>query len=137
MPLTDVQMKQLELRKDRYALSDGRGLALEVMPTGAKSWRFRCQFKGKTEKITLGQYPLLDLKEARTKRDECAMAVFRGESPARQKQLEKVALASASSVKDFCERYFTEVIKKDRKDAAQLRRYLEKEIYLAFGLSFT
>lgn len=133
MPLTDVQIKRLELRTSRYAKSDGRGLALEVMPTGAKSWRFRYQFKGKTEKITLGQYPLLSLKEARTKRDECAMAVFRGESPSRQKQLEKVALASASSVKDFCERYFTEVIEKDRKDAAQLRRYLEKEIYPAFG----
>ena len=133
MPLTDVQIKRLELRTSRYAKSDGRGLALEVMPTGAKSWRFRYQFKGKTEKITLGQYPLLSLKEARTKRDECAMAVFRGESPARQKQLEKVALASASSVRDFCERYFTEVIQKDRKDAAQLRRYLEKEIYPAFG----
>lgn len=133
MPLTDVQIKRLGLREDRYTLSDGRGLALEVMPTGAKSWRFRYQFKGKTEKITLGQYPLLSLKEARTKRDECAMAVFRGESPARQKQLEKVALASASSVKDFCERYFTEVIEKDRKDAVQLRRYLEKEIYPAFG----
>ncbi len=36
-------------------------------------------------------------------------------------------------MKDFCERYFTEVIEKDRKDAAQLRRYLEKEIYLASG----
>lgn len=133
MSLTDVQIKRLELRKDRYAVSGGRGLALEVMPTGAKSWRFRYQFKGKTEKISLGQYPLLSLKEARTKRDECAMAVFRGESPARQKQLEKVALASASSVKDFSERYFTEVIEKDRKDAAQIRRYLEKEIYPAFG----
>lgn len=61
------------------------------------------------------------------------MAVFRGESPARQKQLEKVALASASMVRDFCERYFIEVIQKDRKDATQLRRYLEKEIYPAFG----
>ncbi len=106
MPLTDMQIKRLELRKDRYAVSDGRDLALEVMPTGAKSWLFRYQLKGKTEKISLGQYPLLSLKEARTKRDECAMAVFRGESLPKQKQLEKVALASASSVKDFCERLF-------------------------------
>ncbi len=44
-----------------------------------------------------------------------------------------MAVAKASSVKDFCERYFTEVIQKDRKDATQLRRYLEKEIYPAFG----
>ena len=76
---------------------------------------------------------MLSLKEARTKRDEMATLVFRGESPARQKQLEKVALANASTVRDFCERYFAEVIQKDRKDATQLRRYLEKEIYPAFG----
>ncbi len=103
------------------------------MPTGVASWRYRYQFKGKTEKVSLGQYPMLSLKEARTKRDEMATLVFRGEPPARQKQLEKVALANASTVRDFCERYFAEVIQKDRKDATQLRRYLEKEIYPAFG----
>ncbi len=103
------------------------------MPTGIASWRYRYRYKGKTEKLSLGQYPFLDLKEARLRRDEAAMTAFRGESPARQKRLEKVALANASSVKDFCERYFTEVIQKDRKDAAQLRRYLDKEIYPAFG----
>lgn len=133
MPLTEAQIRHLKPRDGRYAVSDGRGLALEVMPSGVASWRYRYQFKGKTEKVSLGQYPLLSLKDARSKRDEFAMAVFKGESPARQKQLEKVALANATSVKDFCERYFQEVILKDRKDAVQLRRYLEKEIYPAFG----
>ncbi len=133
VPLTDLQIKRLKPRADRYAVSDGRGLALEVMPSGAASWRYRYQFKGKTEKVSLGQYPMLSLKEARTKRDEMATLVFRGESPARQKQLEKVALANASTVREFCERYFAEVIQKGRKDATQLRRYLEKEIYPAFG----
>ncbi len=76
---------------------------------------------------------MLSLKEARTKRDELATLAFRGKSPARQKQLQKVALANASTVRDFCERYFAEVIQKDRKDATQLRRYLEKEFYSAFG----
>ena len=133
MPLTEVRIRHLKSRDGRYAVSDGRGLALEVMPTGVASWRYRYQFKGMTEKVSLGQYPLLSLKDARSTRDEFAMAVFKRESPARQKQLEKVALANATSVKDFCERYFQEVILKDRKDAVQLRRYLEKEIYPAFG----
>ena len=102
------------------------------MPTGMASWRYWYQFKGKTEKVRSAR-PMLSLKEARTKRDEMATLVFRGESPARQKQLGKVALANAFTVRDFCERYFEEVIQKDRKDATQLRRYLEKEIYPAFG----
>ena len=87
------------------------------MPTGVASWRFRYQFKGKTEKVSLGQHPMLSLKEVRTKRDEMATLVFREESPARQKQLEKVALANAATVRDFCECSFEEVIQKDRKDA--------------------
>ncbi len=133
MPLTKLQIKRLPVREGRYAVSDGRGLALEMMPTGAASWRYRYQLHGKTEKVSLGPYPALSLKEVRQKRDALAADVFRGISPARQKQLEKVAMANASTVKEFSERYFAEVIAKERKDATQLRRYLEKEIYPAFG----
>ena len=76
---------------------------------------------------------MVSLKEARAKRDELAMMVFHGESPLRQKQLEKLAVGNTSTVHDFCERYFKEVIQKDRKDPTQLRRYLDKEIYPALG----
>jgi hypothetical protein len=41
MPLTELQIKGLKPQEIRYAVSDGRGLALEVMPTGADSWRYR------------------------------------------------------------------------------------------------
>lgn len=76
---------------------------------------------------------MVSLKEAWAKRDELAMMVFDGESPLRQKQLEKLAVANTSTVQDFYERYFKEVIQKDRKDPTQLRRYLDNEIYPAFG----
>jgi hypothetical protein len=81
MPLTELQIKALKPDKTRYAKSDGRGLAIEVMPTGAASWRYRYQFNGKTEKISLGKYPLVSLKAARSKRDELAKAVHEGVSP--------------------------------------------------------
>lgn len=41
MPLSELQIKALKPRAIRYAVSDGRGLALEVMPTGGASWRYR------------------------------------------------------------------------------------------------
>jgi integrase len=75
----------------------------------------------------------VSLREARHKQDELAAMVFSGESPARQKQLEKFALANSTSVQEFAERYFTEVIQKHRKNPIQLRRYLQNEIYPAFG----
>jgi hypothetical protein len=41
MPLTELQIKALKPEAIRYVVSSGRGLALEVMPTGASSWRYR------------------------------------------------------------------------------------------------
>ncbi|HWZ50617.1 MAG TPA: Arm DNA-binding domain-containing protein [Granulicella sp.] len=90
------------------------------------------RLKGKTEKVSLGPYPIVSLKQARLERDELAGMVFRGESPARQKQLEKFALANSTRVQEFAGRYFTEVIQKRWKNPIQLRRYLHNEIYPAF-----
>ena len=136
MALTEIALKHKitglkalqQTATTRKTISDGRGLFLEVMPTGAASWRYRYQLRGKTEKVSIGPYPLVGLKEARIKRDEFAADAFRGESPAQQKQLQKVALATATTMSEFCERYYEEVIVKCRKDAKQMRRYLEKEI---------
>ena len=117
MALTDLQLRNLKPKPQPYLLTDARGLALEVLSSGTACWRYRYQLNGKTEKVTLGRYPVVGLKEARVKRDELAAAVFRGESPARQKQLEKVALASSTSVRDFCERYFKEAIEKNLEES--------------------
>ncbi|WP_223163452.1 Arm DNA-binding domain-containing protein [Methylococcus geothermalis] len=43
-----------------YQSADGGGLFVEVMPGGAKVWRFRYRLGGrgsKQEKVTLGNYP--------------------------------------------------------------------------------
>ena len=47
MLLTELQIKRLPFREGRYAVSDGRGLALEMMPTGATAWRYRYQLHGR------------------------------------------------------------------------------------------
>jgi hypothetical protein len=51
----------------------------------------------------------------------------------KQKQFEKFAFVNATSIFDFSERYFKDVILRDLKEPKQMRRYLEKEIYPAFG----
>jgi integrase len=132
-PLTDVTIRALRPRDIRYYVSDSRGLWLEVFPAGGMAWRYRYRLGGKAEKVSIGKYPEMTLKDARLKRDELAAMVSRGESPANQKQLAKVALASATTMRQFGERYFREVVEVDVKDTNILRRYLDKEIYPAFG----
>ena len=57
MPLTDAALRALKSRAKPYTVVDGRGLYVEVAPTGGVSWRYRYWLNGKQEKVTLGQYP--------------------------------------------------------------------------------
>lgn len=133
MALTETALKALKPKEKPYTLADDRGLYVEVFPTGGLVWRFRYRLNGKQEKLTLGKYPALTLKNARIKRDEAAQAAAMGTSPAQQKQLAKVAAADATTVAEFGERYFRELVAKDRKDIKLPRRYFDKAIVPAIG----
>ncbi len=133
MALTETALKALKPRDKTYSVADERGLYVEVFPTGGLVWRFRYRLAGKQEKLTLGKYPALTLKNARIKRDQAAQSAAMGASPAQQKQLAKVAAADATTVAEFGERFFKEMVAKDRKDVTIPRRYFDKSIVPAIG----
>lgn len=133
MALTDTALKALKPKDKPYTVADDRGLYVEVFPTGGVVWRYRYRVAGKREKLTLGKYPALTLKNARIKRDEAAQAAAMDKSPARQKQLAKLAAADATTVADFGERFFREIVAKDRQDITIPRRYFDKAIKPAIG----
>jgi integrase len=133
MPLTDTALKSLKPKAKRYTVTDGRGLVLEVFPTGGMLWHYRYRLNGRQERVTLGRYPALSLKLARRLRDERETMVALGQSPAEQKRLAKVAAADNTTVAEFGERYFREVVAKDRRDPTIPRRYFDKAIVPAIG----
>lgn len=133
MALTDTALRALKPRDKPYTVADERGLYVEVFPTGGVVWRFRYRLNAKQEKLTLGKYPALTLKNARLKRDEAAQSAAMGKSPAQQKQLAKAVAAGATTVADFGERFFREVVAKDRKDVTQPRRYFDKSVVPSIG----
>jgi len=69
MKLTDPILKAAKPQEKPYPLSDGEGLVLQVQPNGAKWWRYRYRFAGKAKMLSLGVYPDVTLKAARTERD--------------------------------------------------------------------
>ena len=133
MTLTDTALKALKPSDKTYTVTDDRGLYVEVFPTGGIVWRYRYRLNGKYEKLTLGKYPALTLKNARLKRDEAAQQVAMGESPAKKKQQAKVAGAEDATVVEFSERFFKDIQSRDRKDVTMPRRYLEKDILPHIG----
>lgn len=133
MALTDTALKALKPKDKAYTAADERGLYVEVFPTGGIVWRYRYRVDGRREKLTLGKYPALTLKNARIKRDEAAQAAAMSKSPARQKQLAKRAAADATTVAEFGERFFREIVAKDRQNITIPRRYFDKSIVPAIG----
>jgi len=133
MSLTDTALKALKPKDKTYTVADDRGLYVEVFPTGGVVWRYRYRLNGKSEKLTLGKYPALTLKNARLKRDEAAQQAAMGESPAKKKQADKVAGPENVTVAEFAERFFKDIQLRDRKDVTIPRRYLGKDILPAIG----
>lgn len=133
MSLTNTAIHALKAKDKRYTVTDEKGLVLEVFPTGGMLWHYRYRLNGKQERVTLGRYPALSLKLARQLRDERATMVALGQSPARLKQVAKTAPIEATTVSEFGERFFREVVAKDRKDISIPRRYFDKSIVPVVG----
>jgi integrase len=97
MPLTDVQIKNMRTDENRVLkLSDGQGLQLWVKPTGAKLWYLAYRYDGKQRKLTIGPYPRVGLKDARTRRDEAKNLLDQGIDPSQQKRLDKLSAVEQS-----------------------------------------
>ena len=69
MSLTDTAIRNAKPGAKPVKLFDERGLFLLVTPAGGKWWRLRYKFAGKEKLLSLGIYPDVGLKEARTRRD--------------------------------------------------------------------
>ena len=97
-PLTDVQVRNAKSKDKPYKLFDGRGLYLEVMPTGSKLWRMKFkQANGKEGRLSFGSYPEVSLTAARAKRAEMRELKAKDIDPAQARRLEKLQRAAAAS----------------------------------------
>jgi len=134
MPLTDAQIKALKpIPGKRYSRADGAGLLLDITPGGVRSWVFRYRLSGKREKVVIGHYPEVSLKEARAERDRQAAKVRAGVSPFREQKLKRAGLSTDPTLSEFGDRYYKEQVEKNLKDPKQVRRYLDSEIYPKLG----
>jgi integrase len=91
MPLTDTTIRTVKPGTNPMSLFDGGGLYLLVSPTGGKWWRFKYRFAGKSKLLSLGTYPVVKLKDARTKRDELRQQLASGIDPGQARKAAKIA----------------------------------------------
>ncbi|UAB77921.1 tyrosine-type recombinase/integrase [Erythrobacter sp. SCSIO 43205] len=90
MSLTITRLKSLKPKAKPYKVTDGRGLYIEITPSGSKLWRFRYRLGKSQKKICIGSFPEISLAEARDIAFEAKRKVARGDDPALEKRKQKI-----------------------------------------------
>jgi hypothetical protein len=102
--LSNLLIEKTKPQAKTLRLSDGRGMYLEISPTGGKWWRFKYRLAGKEKRISLGVYPDVPLATAREKREEARRQVAAGIDPGEQRKAAKVAWVEGTENIGYCVR---------------------------------
>ena len=89
MPLSDTAIRNAKPAEKPRKLADGGGLYIEISPSGGRWWRYRYRFKGKPNRISLGVYPAVGLKDAREKHAEARKLLAAGVDPSEERKKER------------------------------------------------
>lgn len=146
--LTETQCRNAKPKDKPYRLADGRGLYLEVKPSGTKAWRYRFELphegKRKESMFAIGEYVYVSGQEteeeaqtrhnrrcftsaeARRERDKARSLVKQGINPAHNRQLDRIKRENefantfdAVAQKWIALRDWEEITKKRRLDMLQ------------------
>lgn len=91
--LTDLQCKSPPA-VGKSKLFDGHGLYLEILKSGARSWRWKYRIHGKEKRLTFGLYPDVSLKKARIAREQAAALLRTGVDPSIDRVLQAAQAAA-------------------------------------------
>src|SRR5262245_43659620 len=126
--LTDAGVRSLQApRNGRLEVRDPacRGLELRITAAGAKTFafRFRDRHSKRSERITLGRYPDVMLRDARERADELRREIAAGRNPATRKRE-----AHSRTFAALAERYLDEHARRFKRSADHDERNLRLHI---------
>jgi integrase len=136
MPLTATAIEKAKVAERAVRLFDGGGLYLELSPTGGKWWRLKYRHGGKEKRLSLGVYPEVSLKAARTRRDDARKLLAEGIDPSENRKALKTARAdrAANSLEVVAREWYAKYSQNwvDSHGGRILRRF-ERDIFPWIG----
>ena len=136
MKLTKTECDRLKPKEKSYKRFDGGGLYLEVTSKGKKLWRIKYHFRGKEKRLSLGQYPIVTLLNAREKRDEIRNLISNGIDPSLERKKKKIQAQHkhANTFEEVAREWHAKQIGKwSEKRSKTVMRRLEKNIFPYLG----
>lgn len=133
--LTDLEVKNAEIKESAYKLKDMPGLHLQVNPSGSKIWRLRYRNPKTTKETmyTIGTFPQVKCAAARLAAEEAKAQVRQGIDPNTQKQRERLR-GSGKTFKEVALEWHENQLERWRaSNAEQIMRSLELDVFPHLG----
>lgn len=134
--LSDKKLKILH-GKERNSIeffADGAGLSAKASKAGGISWVFTYRLDGKKlNRLTIGRYPDMSLKQAREVRDKCRSWLASGKDPKLQFSLTMQESLKPTTVKDCIEYWIDNYARENRVNMDNYVAQLKKHIYPYIG----
>jgi integrase len=136
--LTDAQCKNAVCPADKKQarFADSGGLYLQVSPAGSKRWFWKYRIGGLEKRLALGSYPAVNLKLARTARDDAKGQKSDGSDPMQARKVAKLkALTPAADTFEATARewYAMKLDSWSSHYAIREKRNLEKDLFPFLG----
>lgn len=93
--LSNAAVKAARPKPRAYKMFDERGLFLFVAPTGLRAWRMRYRIAGREKLLSLGQWPDVQLVDARDRAEEARSLVAQGVDPSVKKVIVQICTFKA------------------------------------------
>ncbi|WP_258087377.1 tyrosine-type recombinase/integrase [Xenorhabdus bovienii] len=100
--LTDTKLRKLHnvKRESLVEIPDGQGLSIRVTPKGMIVFQYRYRFNGKPRRLTLGEYGVISLKDARAQSQEARKLLSEGKDPIIEKEMRLEEYGTKLTVSD-------------------------------------
>ncbi|SFO06015.1 tyrosine-type recombinase/integrase [Xenorhabdus japonica] len=134
--LSDKKLKALHGRESNNIefFAEGAGLSAKLSKVGGISWVFTYRLDGKKlNRLTLGRYPDMPLKQARETRDKCRNWLASGKDPKLQFNLTMQESLKPVTVKDAIEYWIEHYGRDNRVNIDAHISQLNKHIYPYIG----
>jgi hypothetical protein len=136
MVLTDTAIRETKPRQKAFKMFDRNGLFLLVNPGGSKRWRWRYRFDSKEKLMALGEYPLVNVEQARELHFAVRKTLAAGIDPMAERK------AEAEAKQREAENSFEKIARKwwewwannkSPRHADTVLRRLEADVFPAYG----
>lgn len=128
---THNKIANLSAEKNRYHITEGNGFCLRVSPKGTKTWFYRYKFGGKEKWLTIGNFPVMGVAEARKAFNDLWEIRQSDQDP--EEIIQKKLLQKNNNVKTLISDWYNNYIVKHRKQPQQIKQQIDADIIPLLG----